>query len=340
MDRQVILAVAGSGKTTFLVNSLDDIRRFLIVSYTDNNVAHLRRCIIDKFGYMPKNITLLSYFQFLIRVCYRPFLKDAYKAKGIKWDMPEAWTRCQKDKLHYMTRDRYLYHNRLAKLCMNECKDLIRDRLNQFYDCFMFDEVQDLGGHDFNLIQSIIPTKTDCLFVGDFYQHTFETSNDGNTNSSLYNNYDTYKKKWTKIGMTIDKQTLSNSYRCSPTVCEFVKNHLSISICSHRKDETSICYENNQEEADELFRDNFKVKLFYQEAAKYNCFSENWGKSKGLDDFTDVCIILNAKTLKAYKKGILNQLSSSTRNKLYVAFTRAKGNVYLIPHTFTDKYKR
>ncbi len=139
--------------------------------------------------------------------------------------------------------------------------------------------------------------------------------------------------------MPIDKQTLFNSFRCSPTVCEFVTNHLSIAICSHRKDETNICYIDNQEEVDKLFCDNSKVKLFYQEATKYNCFSENWGKSKGLDDFTDVCIILNAKTLKAYKKGMLNQLSPSTRNKLYVAFTRAKGDIYLIPHSYIDSYK-
>lgn len=44
---------------------------------------------------------------------------------------------------------------------------------------FMFDEVQDLGGHDFDLIRMIIPQNKDCLFVGDFFQHTFETSLDG-----------------------------------------------------------------------------------------------------------------------------------------------------------------
>ena len=59
---------------------------------------------------------------------------------------------------------------------MQQCKDMIIARMEKYYDCFMFDEVQDLGGHDFNLIQSIIPNHIDCLFVGDFYQHTFDTS--------------------------------------------------------------------------------------------------------------------------------------------------------------------
>ena len=193
MDRRLILAVAGSGKTTFLINTLDLDKRYLIVTYTENNVAHIRRCIINKFGYIPTNIKLLSYFQFLIHICYRPFLKDRCNAKGITWRMPENWTLYKKGQLHYMTSYQYLYHNRIAKLCATTCKDMIKDRIEKYYDYFMFDEVQDLGGHDFNLIQAITPTKINCLFVGDFYQHTFDTSKDGNVNKNLYKNYKKFK---------------------------------------------------------------------------------------------------------------------------------------------------
>ena len=339
MDRRIILAVAGSGKTTFLINSLNLDRRFLIVTYTENNVAHIHRHIINKFGYMPKNITLLSYFQFLINSCYRPFLKDKYDAKGITWNIPEDWTRYKKGNLHYMTSHRYLYHNRIAKLCIDNCKDLIKDRIEKYYDCFMIDEVQDLGGHDFNLIQSIVPTKIDCLFVGDFYQHTFDTSNDGNVNKGLYNDFEKYKLKWSKIGFIIDDATLSNSYRCSPHICDFISKRLSISINSHRQDFTNIILVDNQTDADALFDNKSIIKLFFKEAYKYHCYAENWGKSKGMDCFKDVCIVLNATTLESYIKNTLHLLAPSTLNKLYVAFTRAKGNVFLIPHTFIDKFK-
>ena len=173
MDRRLILAVAGSGKTSFLINKLDLVHRFLIITYTDNNRDHHRRCIIEKFGYEPENITLLTYYQFLIRVCYRPFLKDIVKARGI---------------IYKITKNMYLYHNRIAKLCQELCAKEIRNRIEKFYDCLMIDEVQDLGGHDFNLIQSIIPQTIDSLFVGDFFQHTYDTSLDGNINSGLYKN--------------------------------------------------------------------------------------------------------------------------------------------------------
>ena len=156
----------------------------------------------------------------------------------------------------------------------------------------MVDEIQDLGGHDFNLIQAITPTTIDCLFVGDFYQHTFDTSNDRNINKGLYNDYNKYKKKWSAIGVTIDETTLSNSYRCSPTTCQLVTQQLHIQISSHWQDNTKIILIDNQDDADTLFVDNEKVKLFYREANKYSCYAENWGKSKGLDKFQDVCIVL------------------------------------------------
>lgn len=342
MDRRLMLAVAGSGKTTHIIEQLNLEQRFLIVTYTDNNVAHIKKAIIKKFGYEPQNITLLSYFQFLIRVCYRPFLKSKIKAKGITWEMPNAKTLKFKrtDERFYMTHNRYLYHNRIAKLCQERCLDFIKKRLERFYDYFMFDEIQDLGGHDFNLIIGLLPIKMNILFVGDFFQHTFDTSKDGNVNKSLYSDKKKYLKMWNKSGLTIDTTTLNYSHRCSPTICNFVTNKLGIDMKSHRKDEVSILYVSDKEQAVELYKDDTKVKLFFSDSRKYDCYSCNWGASKGLDNFVDICIVLNATTLKAYQNGKFSKLASSTRNKLYVACTRARGNVYFIPCEFIGKFKQ
>lgn len=279
MDKQLILAVAGSGKTTYLIKKIDTEHRFLIVTYTDNNCAHLRKSIINRFGYEPHNITLLTYFQFLIRVCYRPFLKDTISAKGITFKMPDKKTlKYKRDSLmFFMTAGHFLYHSRIAKLCQDRCAEFIRGRIEKYYDYFMIDEVQDLGGHDFNFVQAIVPQKTVCLFVGDFYQHTYNTSMDGNTNSKIYDKYAAYKKLWEKIGFIVDEQTLSNSYRCSPTICSFVTEKLGISILSNRQDETKITYIDSETEADALLNDDKKIKLFYSDACKYNCFALNWG---------------------------------------------------------------
>ena len=340
MDRRLILSVAGSGKTTFLIGQLDENKKFLIVTYTDNNVANIRTRIIKKFGYFPNNITLLSYYQFLIRICYRPFLKDKIRAKGITWTMPDAKLKIPKvSPLFYLTKSKYLYHNRIALLCETYCRDDIRERIEHFYDALLFDEVQDLGGRDFNLVQAILPKTIDVILVGDFFQHTFDTSKDGKTNSTLYDDYTKYINRWSGIGINVDTQTLSCSYRCSPEICEKVRNDLGINIESHRRDSSSIIFVDNQNEADELYKDDTKVKLFFQDSSKYNCQAINWGASKGLDNFKDVCIVLNKTTLSYYQSGNLKALEASTKNKLYVAFTRARGDVSLIPHTYIDKYK-
>ena len=109
---------------------------------------------------------------------------------------------------------------------------------------------------------------------------------------------------------------------------------------SHRKDEVSILYVSDKEQAVELYKDDTKVKLFFSDSRKYDCYSCNWGASKGLDNFVDICIVLYATTLKAYQFGKFSKLASSTRNKLYVACTRARGNVYFIPCEFIGKFKQ
>ncbi|HHT9977306.1 TPA: hypothetical protein ACT9LU_002870, partial [Legionella pneumophila] len=52
MDKRVIFAVAGSGKTTHIINRLDTQKRAIILTYTENNYYHLKNQIIQKFGYI------------------------------------------------------------------------------------------------------------------------------------------------------------------------------------------------------------------------------------------------------------------------------------------------
>ena len=53
------------------------------------------------------------------------------------------------------------------------------------------------------------------LFVGDFYQHTFDTSRDGATNSTLFNSKAKYESRFTAKGFICDNTSLVNSWRCS-----------------------------------------------------------------------------------------------------------------------------
>lgn len=339
MDNRVILAVAGPGKTTHIIDSLRSTGRSLVVTYTDNNYKNLHDRISSEYGCIPDRIRLYTYFSFLYSFCLRPFLGDKLKARGINWNVPPRFTR-KTDGRHYLDNGRRLYSCRIADLL--NTKELMPDiklRLSKYFDNFFVDEVQDFAGHDFNFLCDLASADVRTVLVGDFYQHTFDTSRDGKTNENLHNNLTTYKSKLKEKDYIIDEASLGKSYRCSPTVCDFVSKKIGIAIKSHREDETIVEYVDSEERADQLFHQPSIVKLFYQSCQKYPCYSNNWGASKGIDNYGSICVVLNDKTDKLYKSEGLASLPHTTRNKLYVACTRSRADIYFVPEKHYRKYK-
>ncbi len=343
MDKRVVFAVAGSGKTSSIIDSLENDSRCLIVTYTDNNTRHLKNRVIERFGEIPDGIRIYSYFTFLYSFCFRPICGYELKTKGINFNfsLPQYSQRSKKDtREHYVDKNGRLYSNRIAKLLIefNAVPDVIQ-RIEKFYDSVCIDEVQDFAANDFNFICSLAKANVDIRLVGDFYQHTFDTSRDGNTQKSLHECFDKYCAKLNKAGFEVDLTSLSNSYRCSPSVCAFVSENIGIEILSHREDEVVVVYVDNVDEIDSIFNNDSVVKLFYQKSDSYAGNTANWGNTKGLDHFRDVCVALNPTTLKAFDASSLDKLNPTTKNKLYVACTRAKGNLYFVPEKLLKKYK-
>lgn len=335
-----MLAVAGSGKTTFLISQLNLNQRFLLVTYTKNNYEHLRHSILKKFGFFPENIKVFKYFQFLYSFCFKPFCGLDMKARGICFDYPDEQTRYHPGtEAYYKTKAGRLFSNRIAHFCKNHCVDGIKDRLDKYYDFFFIDEIQDIAGHDFNLLLSIIPNKCNILFVGDFFQHTYDTSNDGNVNKNLYNDYNKYLKRWKNAGVTIDTFSLSRSHRCSEEICAFV-GKMGISIESTGEAQGNVFVLSNEQEVDAIVKDDRIPKLFLENSTNYRCASMNWGASKGINAFIDVCVVLNKTTQLLFQKGKLALLNSRSKNKLYVACTRAHRNLFITSYQFLEKYKK
>ena len=333
MDKSVIFAVAGSGKTYRIVQELDENKRFLIVTYTDSNRDSLRERIIGRFGHMPENISLYTYFTFLHTFCYRPFLLGAKRTKGMTFTRPDPdMNFALTDDRRFMTPGRWLFHNRVASyLKETNTIDGIKTRIEKYFDAFFVDEVQDFAGHDFNLLMALCRANVRCMFVGDFYQHTYDTSRDGKVNESLHDDYEKYKKRFKDAKMTTDLTTLLKSRRCSKSVCDFISDKIGIQIESHSGNATKVGLTEDPNEVNALYENKDVVKLFLQEHYKYDCYGQNWGASKGLDHFNDVCVVLNPGTLKALKAGTLAAITPGTRNKLYVACSRARGNLTFIP---------
>ncbi|MFP1742906.1 DNA helicase UvrD [Lonsdalea quercina] len=342
MDKSVIFAVAGSGKTSRLVAKLDEEQSFLIITYTDSNYDNLRSKIIQRFGYFPANVTLYTYFKFLHGFCYRPFLRSKKNTKGVTFKLPPTYPRyALTDEQRYMSSSRWLYANRIAKLI--EQSDLVGavvERMEKYFDVVFVDEVQDFAGHDFNFLMEISAAKLNITFVGDFFQHTFDTSRDGNVNASLHNDYATYKARFKTAMLKVDTDSLKKSHRCSKSVCDFITEKIGIAIEAHDDRKSVVKYEENPDAVLAIYEDPETVKLFYKEHYKYACYSQNWGASKGIDRYQDVCVVLSPANVKAWQNGSFCDINAATRNKLYVACSRARGNLTFIPESLLKAYKR
>jgi DNA helicase-2/ATP-dependent DNA helicase PcrA len=239
-----------------------------------------------------------------------------------------------------MSSSRRLYASRLAKFIeQSNMTTAVIARIEKYFDVVLVDEVQDFAGHDFTFLISISAAKVKCNFVGDFFQHTFDTSRDGNVNAGLHDDYAAYQERFRKAKLHVDTERLKKSRRCSKSVCDFIAKKIGIAIEAHEEREAVVTYEDDPAVVRALYEDPNTVKLFYKEHYKYGCYSQNWGASKGVDRYQDVCVVLNPGNVKAWQAGSFKDINPETRNKLYVACSRARGNLTFIPEALLKAYK-
>ena len=77
---KLIIAAAGSGKTEKIVNlALNEHRNVLITTYTDNNVEEIKSRFYQKVGVIPKNITILPWYTFMLTHGVKPYQDLKFK---------------------------------------------------------------------------------------------------------------------------------------------------------------------------------------------------------------------------------------------------------------------
>lgn len=333
-NKRLILAVAGSGKTYYIVQQLNENNRFLLITYTISGTENLINEIVKRFGYLPNNIKVLNYFSYLYTFCYKPYLSDEINEKGISWKYPKSVYDHSA-----INKSRYLYHNRLSKLITENIIEDVKKRTEKYFDFLLIDEIQDFAGNDYNFLLHLFAGNFNLLLVGDFYQHTFDTSRDKQTNKSLHRDIETYTERFVKSGIKIDTTTLLNSRRCSKSTCEFINSRIGIDIKSEFDFETECKLITDETEIKQVFENDTIVKLFYQKHYDFKCNSDNWGNCKGLT-YDNVCVIINDEIFKQmYSNELINFKAQTTKNKFYVACSRTKNNLYFIHDKEIKKLK-
>ena len=369
MGKQVILAVAGAGKTYHICHKIDPIKRNLILAYTNENIYNIKKELCIAYGNIPDLTSVLTYDSFVYHnmiLPYEPSIGKHFNAvdfcsNGISMMPPpnkQIVTKSskripnpkyeKKDKLeHYITKDNCYYCATMSELVLQVKKGReslvkrIASRLNMFYDKILIDEFQDFREYNYELIVKIAKQLNDVVLVGDYYQHSVSGSNNSGKpfkRKSSDVSYDEFLEQLKKEKFIVDTTTLEKSRRCSVNVCNYISTKLGINIASQGINVGEVIWVDDN--AEEIIENNNILKLVYQDSGKYIFNAMNWGYSKG-DTVEHVCVILIEKFDDMEKNDFVSEkIPISTLNKLYVAMTRSKGDLYLIKGATFKKIKK
>ncbi len=341
-NNKLIIAAAGSGKTTFLVNEALKRKdgKILITTYTQANEEEIRRKFIKINKCIPENVTIQTWFSFLLQHGARPYqgcrfdkdinglvLINGISAKGV----------AEKDtQKHYFTENQKIYSDKLSKFvvkCNEQSNGSVIDRLSRIYTDIFIDEVQDLAGYDLDFLKLLFECKANVLLVGDPRQGTYSTNNSSKNKkfkkAKIINFFEDES-----IAIEKDDSSLTINYRsCSP-ICD-----LSNKLYPNLKKTTSGNTNNTEHDGVFFISKNdignylLKYKPTQLRWDSRTVISESsrvltFGLSKGLE-FERV-VIYPTPQFVAWIKNNDSELAPTSRSKFYVAITRASCSVGIV----------
>lgn len=350
MNNKIIIAAAGSGKTRTLVEKALKItdKNVLITTFTEANKAGIKKKIIKETGgYIPKNITVQTWYSFLLQHGVRPFqssMNDDLWDKKIGFFLISGtsarYISETKDFFkHYFTKDFKIYSDKISKFIikLNEkvSGDVIK-RISSIYSNIFIDEVQDLAGYDLEILKLFFDSQSNILLVGDTRQATYSTHNPrknkkfGKSEIIHFFEDDKIKEK-----LEIDDTSLTINYRSNQKICDFSNKLFPNQKPANSGQKTIIgscgVFLVKAKDVDNFIKENKKcTQLRWDSKKKINDEYPvmNFGESKGLD-FENI-LIYPTTSITNWIKDSNTDLPLTSRCKFYVAVTRAIYNVGIV----------
>ncbi len=207
------------------------------------------------------------------------------------------------------------------------------------YDHIYVDEVQDLAGHDLELLKLLFKSSTSVLLVGDPRQVTYLTHierkyakyQNGNVREFVEN------ELGTRITCEIDESTLGASHRCNQLICKYssqlypdLSETLSCTCCSQSNISHQGVFLVKPDDVDVYIQrfDVMQLRWDRRIDVSPNVRVMNFGEAKG-DTFDRVLIYLT-KDMAKWVADSSTELSDGARAKLYVALTRARYSATIV----------
>lgn len=342
---KVIIACAGSGKTSYLVEqAIKNKERTLLLTYTNENLANIQKVFIEKNNFTPSNITIKSWFTFLLGDCVRPyhnhvsagprvasinFIQGSSASIKALRSIPMSNT-----ERYFFDKERRIYTDKIslyAYACNLKSKGLVIARLEELYDSIFIDEIQDLAGWDLELLKLLFDSKIKVILVGDPRQVTYSTNH--SSKNSQYRDekivtffQDLEKLNKCKVIYKVD------CHRCNQDIC-----NLADSIYPTLSKSTSLnteitghdgIFQINTDEVENYIIQHKPVLLRYRSDSNTLGYkARNFGITKGLT--FDRVLIFPTKPMKEFLQ-TKNPDDIGDKAKFYVAVTRARYSVTFV----------
>jgi DNA helicase-2/ATP-dependent DNA helicase PcrA len=341
-ENKVIIACAGSGKTTWLVKEAlaNRDRRIVFVTYTNNNT----REIIKRFGELnsgvPRHVDVMTWYGFLLRECARPYQRSKYAEQRIESllfvnEQSAKYIKETETKRHYFANGELIYSDKIAKFvveCENKSGQRVIARLHQIYTDVFIDEFQDLAGWDLELIGMLLQSRIRVTVVGDPRQHIYSTNPSSKNKQYLGIDIAKLLEIWKRNGLCT-LEPMSGTHRCNAAICEFANAlwpgmDAMKSLRNDTTDHDGVFLVAENAVKGYIKRYSPQVLRYDKRAETYGCEALNFGLAKGLE-FGRVLIVPTSPIKKYLQSGTLSHVEAS-RDKLHVAVTRARHSVAFV----------
>jgi len=356
MNNKLIIAAAGSWKTTFIINeALSKKESVLITTFTEANEEEIRKKIIEVNKFIPDNITIQTWFSFLIKHWVKPYQWWIYDNK-INWLLlvdTQSWKKAisksgfpiffkeEETNKHYFTKDWRIFSDKLSKFVIKMDrihKWEVINRLSRIYKNIFIDEVQDLAWNDLDLLKLLFNSNSNILLVWDPRQVTYLTHNE--RKYWKYKNWkiiDFIENECKKDICIIDSKSFNYSYRNNLEICNFSsKLYPEYLVCNTKQSRKTrhewIFLVKESDINDYILKYNPQI-LRYSKAIHPEL---NYGISKWLW-FDRVLIYPTQKIWKYLINWNLEEIKTIIP-KFYVAITRAKFSVWIVINYKEEKY--
>lgn len=202
-------------------------KKILLTTYTHENTTLLQKTINGMGGVQPQNVTVTSWFSFLLTECVRPYQNYLYPDERIENlhfipYISGKFKRRDDVQKFYLSNRTHIYSDKMSDFayrCNELSGGLVVKRLEQLIDVFILDEAQDISGWDLDFIEMLLKSTIKVIMVGDVRQRTYSTSQSTKNKKFSDDIYSWFSHLATKGYGEV--KLLNQSYRCIQPICDF-----------------------------------------------------------------------------------------------------------------------